>query len=495
MNLFAEHKWGKVAKLLALLFAATAIALRLWVYFQGRDLIIDEANIARNIYERSFAGLLKPLDYEQYAPPVYLWVTKLCSVVFGFAEWSLKLYPILCGIAAVFVLYKILQKLVPSDTIWYPLGLFAFTAIIVRYSSELKQYSPDVFITLLLIWLALKIDVKQYKPLKFFAIWSVIGTLAILSCMPSVFVLAGIGCYYGWDALSRKEFKTLSVVAAISIVWVGVFGAYYLLVLQEQANSEYLQNFHHYYFLFATPSSQAEWNHNQYVFDALMYQFEGVGNYAHMINRFLLLAGFITLFIKNKPRLFLLLIPLLSLFAAAATDKFSLMPRVSLFILPVLMIVIGVGFARLFAVKSNVVKFVAIVCGVYAISYNVIRYSEETFKYEEVTEGLQFFKDKGFTDDYIGLYHSTAPAYKYYSEIHPNKEQWQHMNIEALPWYINYDSLAFQMQHVWKDDKMKGFLYTNTTKEQFEERHAGVNRRLKVVDSINKPYIKAYIYD
>ena len=494
MNLFTEHKWGRVAKLLAILFVLAGIVLRLWVYIQGRDLIIDEANIARNIYERNFIELLSPLDYEQYAPPVYLWITKLCTVLFGFAEWSLKLYPLLCGIAAVWVLYKLLQRLIPADTTWYPLGLFAVTAIIVRYASEVKQYSPDVFITLLLLLLALKIDIKQYKPLKFFAIWSVVGALAIMSCMPAVFVLAGIGCYYGWDTLIRKDFKALFIVVASSMVWLGVFGAYFFLVLQEQANSEYLQNFHHYYFLFATPSSQAEWNHNQYVFDALMYQFEGVGNYAHMINRFLLLAGFITLFIKNKARFFLLLVPLLSLLAAAATDKYSLMPRVALFILPMLMVVIGIGFARLFAVKNNVVKFLAIACGVYAIGCNMNRYSEEVFKYEEITEGLQYLKEKGFTDEFVGLYHSAVPAYKYYSEIHPDKDKWGQINIHPIPWYTHYDSLAYQIQHVWEDDKKKAFLFTNATEQELRKRDSSIKRHLQPVDSLCQPWVKTYIY-
>ena len=59
------------------------ISFRLILFFQNRNLIIDEANIVRNIYERDFIGLLKPLSYQQYAPPLFLWMEELWSLLLG----------------------------------------------------------------------------------------------------------------------------------------------------------------------------------------------------------------------------------------------------------------------------------------------------------------------------------------------------------------------------------------------------------------------------
>src|SRR5690606_20568037 len=85
---------------LVIALIAIGIILRLYVYFQNRNLIIDEANVARNIAERGFAALALPLDYAQYAPPVFLWITKFFTMLFGMGEMALRLYPLLCGIAS-----------------------------------------------------------------------------------------------------------------------------------------------------------------------------------------------------------------------------------------------------------------------------------------------------------------------------------------------------------------------------------------------------------
>ena len=71
---------SKILKVIAIAVVALGIALRVAVYLQNRDISMDEANVARNLFERDFAGLLKPLFYEQFAPPVFLWIEKAVTV-------------------------------------------------------------------------------------------------------------------------------------------------------------------------------------------------------------------------------------------------------------------------------------------------------------------------------------------------------------------------------------------------------------------------------
>lgn len=65
-----------------------AFAVRLSIYTQSRDLFIDEANLARNLYEKECVALLGVLDYEQFAPPLFVLSTKLNAQVFGFHRVS-----------------------------------------------------------------------------------------------------------------------------------------------------------------------------------------------------------------------------------------------------------------------------------------------------------------------------------------------------------------------------------------------------------------------
>src|SRR5690606_2056542 len=156
----------------------------------------------------------------------------------------------------------------------------------------------------------------------------------------------------GWQALSDKQYKLLLLPLAFSVVWVLQFALYYVLILQEQANSQYLQSFHQYDFLFATPSTKEEWGHNWRVFSELMIRFEGYYPYVHNINTAYIITGTIVLLRRATAEAIVLITPILALCVAAALNQFSMMARVSLFIIPVLILIIGYGFAQYYYLKS-----------------------------------------------------------------------------------------------------------------------------------------------
>lgn len=489
-----DSKTDRLMRYLVFALLIAGVVLRVYVYLQNRDLIIDEANVARNIYERGFIALLSPLDYEQYAPPIFLWITKLSTLAFGMGERALKLYPLLCGIAALWVFYKILKTLIPLQAIWYPVSLLAFSPILIRYSSELKQYMPDVFIALLLIWLALNISIHTISKLRFALLWILIGTIAIWSSMPSVFILAGVGCYYGWQVLKTKQYKLIILPALISMIWVLQFGLYYLLMLQEQANSQYLQNFHQYDFLFATPSTKEEWEHNWRVFSELMIRFEGYYPYVHNINTAFLVIGTIMLVRKASAKSILLIIPVLALCIAAALNQYSMMARVSLFIIPVLIIIVGHGFAQYTQLKSGWLKGIIILAGLYATGCNMAYLAAEPYKYEELTEGMHFVQNRNIPGNRTFIYHSSVPAFIYYTTIHPGKDKWADIkNANRLIYETNYDSLGAWLNYSLQPGQEVAFLYTNATESEFQYRNRQPKPHLETADSLSHPWVKAWV--
>lgn len=491
----ADNKTDSRIRILVFAMLLAGVALRLYIYLQNRDLIIDEANVARNIYERGFVALLQPLDYQQYAPPVFLWMTKFFSLVLGMGELALKIYPLLCGLGALWLFYKLLKEYIPVQAMWYPVSLLVFSPVLIRYSSELKQYMPDVFITLLLVWLALKIHIHTLRKARFIWLWILIGSIAIWSSMPSVFVLAGIGCYYGWQVISNKQYKLLWLPITISLVWVLQFALYYVLMLQEQANSDYLQNFHQYDFLFATPDNRGEWMHNWAVFSALMRQFEGMYPYVHDINTAFLIAGTIMLLRRVTAKSMLLIIPVLALCAAAALNQFSMMVRVSLFIIPVLMLIVGYGFAQCCYLKSAWLKGIVIIAGLYAGGCNIAQLAKEPFKYEELTAGMRFLQDKDIPGDRVYLYHSSVPVFIYYTTIHPGKEQWASVkDAHRLIYETDYNWLGAHLHNTFQPGERAAFLYTNATEAQFQDRNNQLKPHIEAVDSLCQPWVKAYIF-
>src|SRR5688500_20345890 len=67
-----------------------AVIVRLRLFAARRSLWFDEAALAMNIVERSFSGLLRPLDHEQTAAPLFLWAERLALLVDGNNEWALR---------------------------------------------------------------------------------------------------------------------------------------------------------------------------------------------------------------------------------------------------------------------------------------------------------------------------------------------------------------------------------------------------------------------
>ncbi len=93
-------KWS-FENISVLIIFLLGILLRLRQYFIGRSLWVDEAMLALNIVNRNFAGLLKPLDLDQGAPIGFLLVEKVFNLLLGRNEYSLRLFPLLLGLALV----------------------------------------------------------------------------------------------------------------------------------------------------------------------------------------------------------------------------------------------------------------------------------------------------------------------------------------------------------------------------------------------------------
>src|SRR4051794_13749851 len=82
------------------IFLALGILLRLVRLGLKHPLWMDEAYLAANLLGRDFAGLMRPLDYQQVCPLLFLWAEKAISLVLGFNEWSLRLLPTIASIAS-----------------------------------------------------------------------------------------------------------------------------------------------------------------------------------------------------------------------------------------------------------------------------------------------------------------------------------------------------------------------------------------------------------
>ncbi len=468
---------------------AVGIASRLVMYFHNRNLIIDEANIVRNLAERNFTGLTRPLSYEQYAPPIFLWIEKLASIVFGYSEKAMRVCPLLCGIGTLFVFPSIAKKFISKEVLWLPLGYLATGFIFLKYSAEVKQYMPDAFIALLIIRTALWLDIRTTPWPRFVLLWILIGSLAIWASMPSVFILAGVGCYYAWITLRTKQCTRLLSLILIAAIWIAQFGIYYYTILKAQINSSYLQNYHQNYFLFAFPTNADQWAHNWERIEDLLGNVGGWTTVAVVSNLIFLLIGFVSLFRKSAEGFMLIALPIILVLVAAALKQFSLIDRVVLFMLPLWIILIGIGFDWLWSFKSWISKGALLLVGAFnviAAPHRVVR----PYEFHEITNGMDWIKSRGARGNNLYIENATVPAYIYYTRLHPQKEKWTPLlGAHKLNWDDNFTQLTNNI----KDTAY--FLYTGGfTDEERQRRTHEIEQNMQQVAYFEHAVCYVFVY-
>ena len=84
-------------------FVGLGLLVRLVRYLVVYPIWHDEAFLAVNFLDRGYLDLLRPLDYSQVAPILFLWIELTSVRLFGFSEWSLRFFPAVCGLASVFL--------------------------------------------------------------------------------------------------------------------------------------------------------------------------------------------------------------------------------------------------------------------------------------------------------------------------------------------------------------------------------------------------------
>lgn len=475
---------------LVVVIIIVGIALRLVYYFQNRCLFIDEANIARNIYERSFIGLTKPLNYEQYAPPLFLWIIKISTLLFGYSEFAFRLFPLLCGIVSLFLFNNVLKRFTAIDALWYPLIIVATGFIYINYSTELKQYIVDVVVIQLLILLALKTDIINGKNAAFFWKWAIAGSVAVWLSMPSVFMLAGVGAYYCYGALNSKRYAKFFLLISVCLIWLLQFALYYYLILKPQISSSYLQNWHKEFFLNFLPVNKATWNDNVNALDKLIEATGGKWALSVVFHLLTLAIGAVYLLLKQRGKFLLISIPVFALLLAAALHQYALTPRLVLFIMPVILLFVGVGLHQLFRINDVLSAVLVVIAAICIFNFGAFSLFYKRVGNEEISQNLDFLLSKNINSGHLAVNNLAVPAFIYYTAIHPAKDKWKNLKEAAfLNWNSNYDSLSTAHKQRW------ALLYSWMPDDELNAQQNIIRKDWKVVDTNTVTGGKVFIYD
>ncbi|NER81614.1 MAG: hypothetical protein F6K42_19030 [Leptolyngbya sp. SIO1D8] len=413
---------GSHLNYLSFILIAFGITARLAHYFSNRSLWLDETSLALNILNRSYGELLGSLDYNQAAPPFFLWAEKLVTQYFGASELSLRFLPLMAGILSIFLFYQFAHQFSKGLTIPIAIALFSSLESTIFYSAELKPYAVDLTVSLLLFrHLALlsdkKLSLRQNLSL------GCLGMICIWLSYPSIFVLGGVEILRFFPISLKKISSIWRDRYLMYCLWIIGFLTLYFFVIQTTLSGTNLtENWANRY-----PES----------FLDIVWAFDAFGRFFHEplgfpswidgIAIFAFFCGCICFYRRDKPSLRQLNMPLALTLLASYFHQYPFRDRLVYFLTPfaILMIAEGITFLLFgFHQKGRFSKIIGFAVLITLLSPQIVHSSQrianpKRFHFEHIRPVIEHIQENWSSGDHLFVFPPAKRQFSYYQLIHP----------------------------------------------------------------------------
>ena len=421
----------KVICWLLLAIAIIGAGLRLAQYLANPALFLDEVAVARNILERSLGDLLAtPLAYDQSAPKGFLLVEKLATNVFGPSDYVLRLFPLICSIGALFVFRGIAGRVLDGAGAPIALALFAAAMPFVAFSAQVKQYSGDIAVSVLLLFLAFQLGQRDLSRRR--ALWAgAVGAVAVWFSQSSVFVLIGLSfalLLIKWRRPVEAGSRDLALLAPVLALWAGAAVATILTALAttSPATHDYMRR---YWVSGMLPlplmrAVKVYWPWNQLTILFSNGSAAGLGYPAPAVYVALAMLGFWRLWRQNRDAALLILAPIIMTLAAAAAHQYPFSDRLILFLVPNFFLAIAAAvewIRRSVGLYSRTLMALVVCMAVAPALYATIE-TPPIYQMENVKPVLSYLRAKRRSGDAVYVYYGAVPAVTFYSASYGFRE-------------------------------------------------------------------------
>ncbi len=479
------------------------ILVRLVQYLFNRSLWNDEAALALNIVNRSYSQLLQPLDYDQAAPIGFLFTQKLAIQLFGNNEYALRLFPFLAAVISLFLFYQLAKRCLQPQAAIIALALFSTLHIWLQYATEVKQYSSDVAIAVLLCLLLM----PMHKNLSITAIitYSIVGAITIWFSHPAIFVLAGIGISCFLLSLGNKKLSVSLKLIGIYLTWGLSFASFYLLTLKDLANQEDLYNSWQGRGTFPVSFLDINWLFTSFI--DFFHKPLGFPDIFVGIAIFAFLAGCTSLFYKRKAVLLVLLSPIIVTYFAAYLHKYPFDGRLVLFLIPFFTLLIGEGADLIrrktastsFAKVGILVLVLLLVPPLGTAGYLIFK----PYVKQEIRPVISYMRKHQQAGDIVYVYQRAEYQFKYYANKFGYQPGDYILGIDDLDKQDGQGTSAAEWQRYKSDlDKLRGnsrvwiiFSHVRTWDRESERITEYLDQFGKQIDVFKQEGSFVYLYD
>ena len=409
----------EICSLLALLLG---IAIRLSQYLSGRSLWFDEVAVILNLQERTYGELLGSLNYEQAAPPLFLWIEKFALETLGNNEYSLRLYPLLGGLLSLVVFYHFTRQYAMGWARPIAMLLFSTISYVVYFSSELKPYSWDVTIGMLLFMSISAIASLKPNTNQLIGV-GLLGTISIWLSFPSILVMASIEAanllkLKLWKA-SRADWQAflLRRVPLYAAWLMSLVGLYVMVVSKTLTETDLSASWADRY--------PENWYDLLWGIDALGRFFYRPLYYSTPLDGIAMVVfiiGLVHLWRKRGWQLAYLGAPFIVTMLASYLQQYPFQDRLILFLVPYSLVILGEGMALLLGRSRKRPKIVGAV-GVALVGLLLVLPLSDTLPravnpsrthYDHVRPAIAHIYNNWKPDDKLFVFYWTQLQFQYY---------------------------------------------------------------------------------
>ena len=337
---------------------ALGIAIRTVDFLNCRSLGLDEARLGVNVAFRSFAGLLRPLDLDQSAPPLFLWAERVTLLLFNYSPCALRLLPVLAGILAAALMYPLARRFLGEGEARVAALIGVFCPLLITYSNAAKQYSFEVLVALALLLVLMRPTPPRGSAQSGLTIAA--GVVAPWASLTSLFVLAVAWAALMVNAVRGRRRADVGLWAVATGLWVTSALAAYLLVYRAASQNPYMRRF--WELAFVRPDRAGFLPHLGKTLEDLVWGFVAGDPlidrrpflpylHAGTVLVLLFIAAGVLRLVRTRAvsAAWYLGGPTLAVFAASGVGLFPVAPRLTLFMLPGLIVLFVCGTGELLA--------------------------------------------------------------------------------------------------------------------------------------------------
>jgi hypothetical protein len=331
-------------------FVILGVVIRIVRYLLCFPLTGDEARLAANFVDATYAQLTQTTRFNTVAPIPFNWIELFNTRLFGYSEYSLRLVPLICNLAGLALFVHVARRIVSGATWVLTVAVFAVSYVLIRYSTEVKPYSLDLLVSLTLIALIVE---WQRAPSRVSWLWwlTLFTPVAIVISFPAVFVAGAISLTFAlpvWKTRDHRArwafFGFVCILTATFLVNLRfIIGAQYHGVQQHM-----MKAWEDSFPPMSHPSRIPFWLVRTFTGPLMPYPVGGSPPLS-LLAFILFVIGLHSLWRNKRTWLVTLTLTMLALGLAAAAVRrypFGHAPRIVLYLAPAICLVVGSGIAQ-----------------------------------------------------------------------------------------------------------------------------------------------------